>query len=267
MKVRALVRTDDQATYSERQGWRPVRGDLTEPSSLARVLDGIESVVHAAAYGGKPGPLYQAVNVEGTRELAERALRAGVKHFLQISTVSVYGEPVPPDVDEESPLATEDPEPYCATKARAELELQQVRTKGLPITILRPGMICHWVRSQWGDEMVERIRTRGWPSFLHPDDVMPWVHTENLAEMCWQVLNCPTAPNDAYIAVDRNVAIRDFYGTIAEALGQPIVVPERKPYRSAVRLGKIAGAVDYRPIYTFEETVARLVDLAKVQVP
>ncbi len=220
-------------------------------------------VVNNAAYMGKPGPLYQTVNVDGTREIAERSLESGVRRFVQISTVSVYGEPVPPNVDEDSSLATRDPEPYCATKALAEIELTKVRARGLPVVILRPGMITHWVRSQWGDEMVERIRTKGWPEFLHPDDIMPWVHSENLAEMAWRALTHPSVPNEAFIAVDRNVPIRACYGEVAAVLGRPVISPKRSPYDSTVRLGKLGTQLGYKPIYSFEETVTRLVELAK----
>jgi len=261
--VRALVRTDEQALYARQQGWDPVRGDLTDVDSLSPALEGTDFVVHSAAYFGKPGPIYRSVNVDGTRELAERSLRAGVQRFVHISTVSVYGDPTPPKVDEESALATADPEPYCATKALAELELVKVRSRGLPVAVLRPGMITHWVRSQWGNEMVERIRTKGWPEFLHPDDVMPWVHTENLAEMVWSCLTYPSAPNEAFIAVDRNVALKDFYGPVAAALGQPIVTPDRAPNVSEVRLGKIGATLGYKARFTFEETVSRLVELAR----
>jgi len=261
--VRALVRNDEQARAADQQGWKPVHGDLTDFESLSRALEGVDFVVHSAAYLGKPGPLYKTVNVDGTRELAERALRAGVKRFVQISTMSVYGEPVPPTVDEDSALATADPEPYCATKALAEQELIKVRSRGLPVAILRPGMITHWVRSQWGNEMVERIRAKGWPEFLHPDDVLPWVHTENLADMAWLCLTHPSIPNEAFIAVDRNVTIKDFYGPVAAALGQKIVIPDRAPNVSVARLGKIGAALGYKARFTFEDTVAHLVEQAK----
>lgn len=124
LTVRALVRTDEQAVRASDQGWIPVRGHLTDPPTLSRALDGVDLVVNNAAYLGKPGPLYQTVNVDGSREMAERALESGVQRFVHISTVSVYGEPVPPNVDENSSLATKDPEPYLsdegAGRARAD---------------------------------------------------------------------------------------------------------------------------------------------------
>jgi nucleoside-diphosphate-sugar epimerase len=261
--VRALVRTDGQARYAHQRGWSPVRGDLTDSATLSPALEGADFVVHSAAYLGKPGPLYMSVNVDGTRELAEQALRAGVQRFVHISTMSVYGEPIPPNVSEDSALATTDPEPYCATKALAELELVKVRSRGLPVAILRAGMITHWVRSQWGDEMVERIRTKGWPEGLHPDDVMPWVHPENLAEMTWLCLTHPSVPSEAFIAADRNVNFREFYGPVAATLGQPVITPKRASTVSSGLLGKIGTKLGYKARFTFEETVSRLVELAR----
>jgi len=263
LTVHALVRTDEQASQASGQGWIPVRGDLTDPHSLTQALEGVHFVVHNAAYLGKPGPLYQTVNVDGTRELAERSLASGIRRFIHISTVSVYGQPVPANVDEESPLAIKDPEPYCSTKALAEVELARVRAQGLPVTILRPGMITHWVRSQWGDEMVERIRAKGWPDFLHPDDILPWVHSENLAEMVWLALTHPAAPNESFLAVDRNVTLRDCYGQVAAVLDREVNPPKRGPNDSTVRLGKIGFRLGYRPVHSFEETVSHLIELAR----
>lgn len=262
MTVRALVRNNEQASYARQQGWQAVQGDLTEPSTLSQAVKDVEFVLHSAAYAGKPGPLYETVNVDGTRELAERALDAGVDRFVQISTMSVYGDSLPGTVDEDTPLATNHSQPYCSTKARAEVELGKIRQRGLMVTILRPGMITHWDRSQWGNEMVERMRVGGWPSFLHPDDVMPWSQSRNLAEMSWLALSHEPAANEAFIAVDQNVMIRDFYGPIAAALGKPVIAPDRPPDVSIAKLGKIGLRLGYRAIVSFEETEARLVELA-----
>lgn len=262
-RIRALVRSREQFPAMEAEGWEPVLGDLSESTGLDSALAGVEFVLHCAARGGPDLAKCRSLNVEGTRALAARALQARVKRFVHISTISVYGSEPPSQVDEETPLCTTDPEPYCVTKAEGEVALGEVRARGLETVVLRPGMITNVVRSQWGNEMVERIRTRGWVKDFHPDDVNPWVHTLNLAEMTWLALTHPAAANDVFLAVDQNVTFREFYGPIAAALGQPVVTPDRPPQVYHCRVGKIGAQLGYRPVRTFEESVEDLVALAK----
>ncbi|HEY1197849.1 MAG TPA: NAD-dependent epimerase/dehydratase family protein [Thermoplasmata archaeon] len=263
MNVRALVRSNSQSDAAKAHGWAPVFGDLTQPVTLKAALEDVDLIVHCAAYGGPDLFRSQLVNVDGTRAMTEQAIEAGVKRFVHISTVSVHGDPLPRRVDEETGLATTDPQPYCATKALAELAVGDARARGLETVILRPGMICHWVRSQWGDEMVDRLRARGWPNDLHPDDVLPWVHTLNLAEMTWLALTHPEAANGTFLAIDRNVAVSEFFGPIARTLGQPVKPPDRAPISTVCQVGKIASRLGYKPIHTFEETMEHLLELAK----
>lgn len=262
-RVRALVRSPSRFAEVEALGWEPARGDLADPDTLSGALDGVTFVVHCAAVGGPDLARCQAINMEGTRALARLAIRSRVRRFVHVSTVSVHGGDLPPRVDEESPLAPMDPEPYCATKARAEIALAEVRAQGLETVILRPGMITHTTKSQWGNEMVERMRSGGWPKDMHPDDVLPWVHTLNLAEMAWLALTHPAAANETFLAVDRNVSLREFFGPVAQALGRTIVPPARAPQASECHIGKLASKLGYVPVRSFEETVAGLVALAK----
>jgi nucleoside-diphosphate-sugar epimerase len=111
--------------------------------------------------------------------------------------------------------------------------------------------------------MVENMLYRGWPEDTHPDDVLPWVHTSNLAEMTWLALTHPSAANEAFIAVDRNVAVREFFVPVADALGQRVVKPDRPPIIVRCQLGKIGARLGYKPIHTFEQAMEALIVLAK----
>jgi nucleoside-diphosphate-sugar epimerase len=261
--VRALVRSDEQSRAVADAGWSPVCGDLLDATSLTSALTDVEVVVHAAAYLGADWDLAQAVNVEGTAALARAARAAGVARFVHISTMSAHGEPQPDGLHERSPLAVEQTiHPYVATKARAEVVLSELRAPGFTTAALRPGAICSVNRSAWGDRLVQRLRDQGWPAHRHPNDVIPWVHTDDLAEMTYLCALHPGASDEVFLAVDANVELADFLVPICDALGVAVTTPPRQPVVSRCRIGAIRKALGYTPAHDPEATIRGIVDLA-----
>ena len=65
-------------------------GDITKPETLAGCFDGVETVYHLAAVLIVYDPsLFQKINVEGTRNIIDASIKAGVKHFILVSSASV----------------------------------------------------------------------------------------------------------------------------------------------------------------------------------
>ena len=120
-----------------------VEGDLADATSLARLVEGSDAVLHVAAVyrtAGHKDAYYREVNVAGTERLLEAAARAGVRRFVHTSTVGVHGHVEWPPADETAPFAPGDV--YQDTKAEAEnLALDFGRRRGLPVAVVRPGAI------------------------------------------------------------------------------------------------------------------------------
>ncbi|MHB8627603.1 MAG: NAD-dependent epimerase/dehydratase family protein [Aggregatilineales bacterium] len=104
-----------------------IEGDVRDAALVDQIVaeHSIDRIAHLAGMPGvrasiDAGPLYVAVNVNGSTNVLEAARRHNVKLFVQASTSSVYGEntPVPftEDASADLPLA-----PYPATKRAAEL--------------------------------------------------------------------------------------------------------------------------------------------------
>lgn len=92
--VRAMIR---QGSPRDRVGLpdeKIVYADMSDPAGLARsVGGGIEAVIHCAATTSQSAPdvaLSRKVNVEGTRLLYEAAQKAGVRRWIQISSMSAH---------------------------------------------------------------------------------------------------------------------------------------------------------------------------------
>lgn len=140
--VRVIVRSRSKTAGLPRN-IEVLEGDITDPSDVARAVEGVGTIYHlAAAYreASHREDSYRRVNVGATRNLLEAASRSGAERFVHCSTVGVHGHVANPPADEQAPYAPGDP--YQRTKCEAEvLALTYAKEAGLPLTVARPTAI------------------------------------------------------------------------------------------------------------------------------
>lgn len=140
-EVRILVRDPAKAEPLVALGAQAVVGDIVDGEAVASAAKGVSAVVHLVTiFRSLPGEDIDEVNVKGTADLAEAALREGVERFVYCSTNQVYGPGRGrPAVETDEP----DPDrPYSITKTAAERSLLRLhREQGLPLRIFRPPVI------------------------------------------------------------------------------------------------------------------------------
>jgi uncharacterized protein YbjT (DUF2867 family) len=102
-----------------------VQGDMADPESLRRAVEGQEVVVHLVAIRqGKPEQFRQ-IMVEGTQSLLTAAKEAGATRFVLMSALGTTEE-------------TKDVVPYYGAKWQQELD---VKASGLEHVIFRPSFV------------------------------------------------------------------------------------------------------------------------------
>jgi nucleoside-diphosphate-sugar epimerase len=123
-------------------------GSIADPAVVARCMDGVTDVVHAATLH-KPHVATHSrqqfidTNVTGTLHLLEAAVRASVRAFLFTSTTSAFGDALSPPTGAPAAWITEDVVPvpkniYGVTKVAAEdLCALAHRNQGLTCLVLR----------------------------------------------------------------------------------------------------------------------------------
>lgn len=122
--------------------------DVNGGTDWGRALQGVDVVVHLAgcAHRMRQRPdvmqgQYQRVDVDGTKRLAQEAVRAGVRRFVFVSTIQVLG-----NITEGVPFREGDPtqpqDAYARSKFEAESVLSEIAWEsGMETVILRPPLV------------------------------------------------------------------------------------------------------------------------------
>jgi nucleoside-diphosphate-sugar epimerase len=263
-RVRCLVRRPP-APDLERLGAGVVRGDLTDPATLAPALSGVSAIVHAAAVlsTSQEGAALETagpINAGGTRHLAEAALAAGCRLFIHISTVAVYDARGLSEVDEQSPLWAGSRNPYNQTKADAERAVWEASARGLPVVVLRPpAVLGAHPTSRWCVRAIRRLAAGEEP--WHPESNFGWVHAENLVDALLLAAAHPGSVGEAYNVVDGHVPAGEYYGRLARRLGLPEEPPAHlmppAPWQGTWKAEKIR-ALGYQPRLGFADAMAEI---------
>jgi nucleoside-diphosphate-sugar epimerase len=248
-EVRALVRPGENADCLRTLPDVEVTyGDLTNPLSLKRAVQGMQRVYNIAAKTGPWGPekTYQAINVQGLADLIDAAMEAGVCRIVHTSSITVYGHHLCGIVAEDHPYHAEN-NPYSRTKIAGEkLIFRLVKERGAPVVIVRPA----WIygprdRASFG-RFVSLIASRkGW-LLGNGNNIVPVVYVRDVAQ---GLIKAGDASDEAVgraynIADDRRVTQAEYLNTIADALKVPHV--SRKLPFSALYLAGISAEAVWR---------------------
>jgi dihydroflavonol-4-reductase len=241
-KVRALVR--DPARVKELDGVEAVQGDLRDPGSLARAVEGCGIVYHVAAdyrlWTREPEEMYRS-NVEGTRHLLEAAQRNGIERLVYTSTVGCIGIPPKGIGDEQTPVGIEDMQgPYKRSKFLAEQVALKFAAGGFPVVIVNPTAPVgdHDFRpTPTGKILVDFVRG-AMPAFL--DTGLNVVDVRDVA--AGHLAACDRGKaGERYILGAENMTLQNIFAALAKVVGRP--APRiRIPYAVAFAAGVVSTA-------------------------
>jgi uncharacterized protein YbjT (DUF2867 family) len=123
--VRVLERKPGSWSKAKIRCQEAVQGDMTDPDSLRRAVDGREVVVHLVAIRQGKEEQFRRIMIEGTRSLIAAAKDAGVKRFVLMSVLGATEE-------------TKDLVPYYDAKWTQEKDLE---ASGLEYVLFRPSFV------------------------------------------------------------------------------------------------------------------------------
>lgn len=241
LPVRALARRPGSIDDPELE---EVPGDLRDPGSLTRALQGCQAVFHVAAdyrlWAPDPNELYRS-NVDGTRHLLHAARRAGVERVVYTSTVGCIGF-VPGGLgDESTPTSLEDMTgAYKRSKFLAEQEALRFAREGFPVIIVNPTAPVgarDRKPTPTGQTIVDFLNGR-MPAFV--DTGLNLIDARECAQGHWLAF-LQGQPGQRYILGSENLTLRQILQHLSAISGRP--APRiRLPWAVALAAGIVSTA-------------------------
>ena len=251
-RVRALVR--NRARLKELEEVEAVQGDLRDPESLARAVEGCGVVYHVAAdyrlWTRDPKEMFRS-NVEGTRHLLDACKRTGIERVVYTSTVGCIGIPKDGIGDEQTPVGIEDMQgPYKRSKFLAEKVALEFAGGGFPVVIVNPTAPVgdhDFKPTPTGKMLVDFVRG-AMPAFL--DTGLNIVDVRDVA--AGHIAACDRGRvGERYILGAENLTLQSIFGMLAKAVGRPapkIRIPYAVAYAAGVVSTGWAGVTGKEPI-------------------
>ncbi len=253
-----------------------IHGDVRDAETVDRAVDGVEVVVHQAALASVPRSIANPsannqVNVQGTLNLLEAAVRHGVRRFVYASSSSVYGDSETlPKVETMKPNPRS---PYAVAKLAGEYYCGVFsHLHGLPTVALRyfnvfgprqdpnseysaviPIFVRHLARGQAPTIFGDGEQSR---DFTFIDNV---VRANLLA--CDANLEGARVYN---VACGDRITLNELYGRLRDLLA-PGVEPKYGPPRpgdvrhSMAAIERIHDELGYEPVVDFDTGIERTV--------
>ena len=177
-------------------------------------LNGMDTVFHLAGFAhdlrdsSNIEHFYRTVNVEATVQLAELAVRSGVKQFVFVSSVkAATSEGV-----------------YGQTKREAELRmLEIVRQSEMHVSIVRPSLV-YGAGVKGNLAMMRRGIERGWfPPLPETGNRRSMIHVDDLVDALLLVSEDERANEGIFIVTDgKPRSSREVYVALCQSVGKTV---------------------------------------------
>ncbi len=213
-----------------------IKLDIRDTNAIP--LEGVESVIHLANIANDPAVelnpnLSWEVNVLAGQQLADRAVRAGVRHFLFASSGSVYGIKNEKKVTEDLTLVPISI--YNKTKMVAE-RIFLSYAEQMKVHCIRPATVCGLSPRMRLDVSVNMLTYQalknGKITVFGGDQTRPNIHIQDMANVYRHFINNPEIPSGCYNAGFENITIREIAERVTMRVNAEIIISTSNDPRS-----------------------------------
>ncbi|OUL25307.1 NAD(P)-dependent oxidoreductase [Nostoc sp. 106C] len=223
MKVRGLQSSTVQDKKAQSLGVEVIVGNINDAKTAQKACEGVDIVIHTAQLAQEAGALkdFREINVDGTINIAKAAKNAGVKTFVHLSSVLVYGFDYSDRVTESEPLA-EEKNPYCQSKIEAEVALLPLNNPpDFGIIVIRAGDVYGPGCIPWIVRPVHFMRQKLFAYASDEHGVINHVYVDNLIDGIFLAIEKESYGEIFNITDGEQTSWKEYFTRLAEISGSP----------------------------------------------
>jgi len=203
--------------------------NINSKEKLNKALQGIDCIVHCAGKTNLSSNAdnFKLINVQFTKNLAECALKAGVKRFIFLSSIKVNGESTTKANKIKVFNYNDEPNPqdsYAISKKEAEKLLQDIALKtGLEVVIVRlPLVYGSGVKGNL-KRLIKLIKLRVPLPFKKIKNKRSYIGIDNVIDLLIRCIEHPNAVGKIFLASDgKDLSTPELMNLIASAMNRSI---------------------------------------------
>jgi nucleoside-diphosphate-sugar epimerase len=219
--LHCLIRATSDAAALARLGAHLHTGDIRDRVSMREGMAGADAVIHAAAELDlqTPAERMDAVNVQGSENVASLAYKLGVGRLLAISSIATFGgSPADAPATEESPLYLP-PTRYGATKRAGQQAIAGWAQRGLRVNTVYPSLVYGPPGKRGGaNGLLRALARRRFPVLVAPRRRSCWIHLDDLVDGIVRLLE-RADPGRDYLMTGDVATVREIAAQVSEVTG------------------------------------------------
>jgi len=240
-----------------------IKGDVRDIEKIS--LEGFDAVIHLSSVANDPcgdldPKLTWEISALATMQLADKAVRCGVKQFIYASSGSVYGVKDEDQVTED--LELKPISEYNKTKMVSERVLLSYANK-MGIQIVRPATVCGYSPRMRLDVAVNLLTmqalAKGKITVFGGDQTRPNIHIDDITDLYVFLLDHPEV-DGIFNAGFEKIAILDIANLVIKRVPVEIaVIASSDPRSYRVNSDRLL-ATGFRPKKTVDDAILEIVE-------
>ncbi len=236
--VRGAVRLNCSFLSNTDIEYVPIR-DIDHNTNWNKCLIDIDCIIHCAGKAhimktekNDLSKIYQSVNVDGTKQLAEQAAEAKIRRFIFLSSIKVNGENTNDD-DIDKPLnenkiifshkdLASPKDAYAKSKLEAEKVLWEISSKtGLEVVVVRLPLVYGYDAKGNLAKLKKLVRSKIPLPLSLVKNQRSMIGIDNLIDLLIRCIDHPKASGKTFLASDgKNLSTPEFIKLIASSMGR-----------------------------------------------